>query len=123
MSAGDWARGMYANADAILHYQQVLAALEHRDAPAEAAQIETERLAPGRWGCAPVCRPAPRPRARRAAPELADATIVEAASRAAGDAPAQARILRKIGGLHWDAGARPRALQCFEAGLALLGEA
>src|SRR5258705_7691463 len=27
-----------------------------------------------------------------------------------------------MGGLHWDAGARARALQCFEAGLALLGD-
>src|SRR2546428_8873448 len=26
-----------------------------------------------------------------------------------------------MGGLHWDAGARARALQCFEAGLGLLG--
>jgi len=41
---------------------------------------------------------------------------------AVGDAAAQARILRKMGGLHWDAGVRARALQCFEAGLALLGD-
>src|SRR6185312_223357 len=47
---------------------------------------------------------------------------VEAGYRAAADAPAQARILRKMGGLHWDAGARARALECFETGLALLGD-
>ncbi|HTG09859.1 MAG TPA: adenylate/guanylate cyclase domain-containing protein, partial [Candidatus Eisenbacteria bacterium] len=44
VSAGDWARGMYANADAILHYQRALDALERCNAPAAAAQIETERL-------------------------------------------------------------------------------
>ncbi|HEY7039387.1 MAG TPA: adenylate/guanylate cyclase domain-containing protein [Methylomirabilota bacterium] len=116
MSAGDWARGMYANADAILHYQQVLAALEHTDAPAQAAQIETERLV-ARERMADLLGPTGR---RTAA--LGEYEIVEAGYRAAGDAPAQARILRKMGGLHWDAGARPRALQCFEAGLARLGE-
>src|SRR4029077_8189588 len=31
MAAGDWARGMYANADAIGHYRRVLEALEHED--------------------------------------------------------------------------------------------
>ena len=61
------------------------------------------------------------PTGRRAA-ALGEYEIVEAGYRAAGDAPAQARILRKMGGLHWDAGARARALQCFEAGLALLGD-
>jgi adenylate cyclase len=115
MSAGDWARGMYANADAILHYQQVLAALEHSDAPAEAAPIEAERLV-ARERMADLLGPT----GRRAA-ALGEYETVEAGYRAAGDAPAQARILRKMGGLHWDAGARPRALQCFEAGLALLG--
>ena len=59
------------------------------------------------------------PTGRRAA-ALGEYELVEAAYRAVGDAPAQARILRKMGGLHWDAGARSRALGCFEAGLALL---
>src|SRR4030095_7122352 len=104
MSAGDWARGMYANADAILHYQQVLAALEHREAPAEAAQIETERLV-ARERMADLLGPTGR---RTAA--LGEYEIVEAGYRAAGDAPAQARIPRQIRGPHWDAGARPPAL-------------
>ena len=109
MAAGDWARGLYANADAI-HYRQALDAPEHCDA------VETERLV-ARERMADLLGPTGR---RTAA--LGEYEIVEAGYRAAGDAPAQARILRKMGGLHWDAGARTRALQCFEAGLALLGE-
>jgi len=108
MAAGEWARGMYANADAIGHYRRVLDALEHVDG------VEAERLV-ARERMADLLGPT----GRRAA-ALGEYEIVEAAYRAAGDAPAQARILRKMGGLHWDAGARPRALQCFEAGLALL---
>jgi len=116
MSAGDWARGMYANADAILHYQQVLDALEHCDASAAGAQIETERLV-ARERMADLLGPT-----GRRASALGEYETVEAGYRAAGNAPARARILRKMGGLHWDAGARARALQCFEAGLALLGD-
>jgi tetratricopeptide (TPR) repeat protein len=38
----------------------------------------------------------------------------------AADRPAQARVLRKIGRLHWDAGDRAEAAHCFEQGLALI---
>lgn len=109
MAAGDWARGMYANADAIGHYRRVLDALEHCD------DVEAERLV-ARERMADLLGPT----GRRAA-ALGEYEIVEAGYRAAADAPARARILRKMGGLHWDAGARARALQCFEAGLVLLG--
>jgi adenylate cyclase len=109
LAAGDWAGGMYANADAIQHYQRALDALEHCDA------VETERLV-ARERMADLLGPTGR---RGAA--LGEYDIVETGYRAAADAPAQARILRKMGALHWDAGARARALQCFEAGLALLG--
>jgi adenylate cyclase len=108
MAAGDWARGMYANADAIGHYRRVLEALEHED------DVDTERLA-ARERMADLLGPT-----GRRAVALGEYELVEAAYRAVGDAPAQARILRKMGGLHWDAGARSRALGCFEAGLALL---
>jgi len=115
VAAADWARGMYANADAIQHYQRALDALEQCDEPpAAATQIEAERLV-ARERMADLLGPT----GRRAA-ALGEYEIVEAGYRAAGDAAAQARILRKMGGLHWDAGARARALQCFEAGLALL---
>jgi adenylate cyclase len=109
MAAGDWARGMYANADAIQHYQRALDALEHCDA------VETERLV-ARERMADLLGPTGR---RSAA--LGEYQTVETGYRAAGDVPARARILRKMGGLHWDAGGRAQALRCFEAGLALLG--
>jgi adenylate cyclase len=109
MAAGDWARGMYANADAIQHYQRALDALAHCDA------VETERLV-ARERMGDLLGPTGR---RSAA--FGEYEIVEAEYRAAGDVPAQARILRKMGGLHWEAGGRARALRCFEAGLALLG--
>ena len=115
MAAADWARSMYANADAIQHYQRALDALEHCDAPAAAAQIETERLV-ARERMADLLGPT-----GRRSTALGEYEIVEAGYRAGGDAPARARVLRKMGGLHWDAGARARALQCFEAGLGLLG--
>jgi adenylate cyclase len=110
MAAGDWARGMYANADAIQHYRQALDALEHCDA------VETERLV-ARERMAELLGPT-----GRRGTALGEYEVVLAGYRAAGDASSEARILRKMGGLHWDAGARSRAVQCFEAGLALLGD-
>jgi adenylate cyclase len=109
MAAGDWARGMYANADAIHHYRQALDALEHCDAVAREQLVARERLA-DLLG----------PTGQRAA-ALGEYEVVEAGYCAAGDAPSRARIHRKMGALHWDAGARARAVQCFEAGLTLLG--
>jgi adenylate cyclase len=116
VAAADWARGMYANADAIQHYQRALGALEQCDEPTATTRIEAERLV-ARERMADLLGPT----GRRAA-ALGEYEIVEAGYRAAGDAAAQARILRKMGGLHWDAGARARALGCFEAGLALLDD-
>jgi adenylate cyclase len=107
-SAGDWARGMYANADAIQHYQRALDALARCDGVEQERLTVRERMA-GLLG----------PTGRRAA-ALGEYEIVEAGYRAAGNAPARARVLRKMGSLHWDAGERARALRCFEAGLALL---
>ncbi len=110
VTAGDWARRMYANADAIQHYQRALGALEQSDGAAAGRErlMARERLAD-------LLGPAGR---RGAA--LDQYEIVEAEYREARDAPARARIQRKMGGLHWDAGARARALECFEAGLGLL---
>ena len=39
-----------------------------------------------------------------------------------GDGAGAARLHRKIGGLHWEAGDRERASACFQAGLERLGE-
>ena len=109
MAAGNWARGVYANADAIQYYQQALEALEHCEA------VDTERLV-ARERMADLLGPT-----GRRGTAIAEYEAVEAGYRTLGDASARARILRKMGGLHWDAGARAKALECFEAGLALLG--
>ena len=44
------------------------------------------------------------------------------AFEAVADGPAQARLLRKIGGLHWDAGDRDVAMARWKGGLAALGD-
>ncbi|MBI3080587.1 MAG: tetratricopeptide repeat protein [candidate division NC10 bacterium] len=108
MAAGDWARAIYANEDALRHYRRALATL------AECDGCDTERLDVherlgdllGPTGGLPE------------ALEHFEAAL--AAHAAAGDRPAQARLHRKIGGLHWEAGDRARALAGFETGLALL---
>ena len=116
MAAGDWARGMYANADAIQHYQRALDALEHCDAPAAAARSRRSGSWPGSgW---PTC--SARPDGGRPRSASTRSSRPDTARR--GTRRRRRAILRKMGGLHWDAGARARALQCFEAGLALLGD-
>ena len=108
MQAGDWARGIYANDDAVRHYERVLTTL------GECEGGEAERFAV-RERLGDLLAPMGR---REAAREHYEAAL--ARHREAGDRPAQARLHRKIGGLHWDAGDRTRALAGFQAGLALL---
>jgi adenylate cyclase len=109
--AGDGARAVYANADAIRHYEQALRTLEACEpAGGERSGIE-ERLADvlaltGRREAA---------RERYAAVRRAAAT--------AGDRPGEARVCRKLAALHWDAGERDPALGSLRAGLALLADA
>ena len=108
LAAGDWARDLYANEDALRHYERALQTL------GECGGCEGERLAvQERLGdlLGPIGR-------REAALEHYEA--VRRATEAASDREAQARICRKLGGLHWDAGDRDRALACFRAGLTLL---
>jgi predicted ATPase/class 3 adenylate cyclase len=108
VAAGDWARGIYANDDAIRHYERALATL--RDCP-EAGPDELavrERLGD-------LLGPAGR------RPEAAEHyEAVRAAAEGAGDRVTTARLWRKLGGLHWDAGDRERALGCLQTGLGLL---
>jgi adenylate cyclase len=106
--AGDWARGMYANDDAIRNYERALAILGDGDQDGAELWEVRERLgdllAPvGRWEHA-----------------LAHFEAVLEAYRAAGDRPVQARIHRKIAGLAWDAGDRREAHVRLETGLRLL---
>jgi adenylate cyclase len=108
VAAGDWARGIYANADAVRNYDRALKILEDcgpRDAVCLAV---AERLGDvlGLMG-------------RREA-ALGHFGAVLAAAAARGDRPTQARLHRKAGALHWHAGQRELARRDLEAGLALL---
>jgi adenylate cyclase len=108
LAAGDWARDIYANEDALRHYERVLQTLT------DCGGCDAERLAV-RERLGDLLGPIGR---REDALEHFEA--VRRAAEAASDRAAQARICRKMGGLHWDAGDRDRALACLEAGLALL---
>jgi len=110
VSAGDWARAVYANDDAIRHYQralQTLAECPGCDADARAAR---ERLADllGLTG--------------RRAEALAHYEALREEIEPAGERVGTARMLRKIGGLYWEAGDRERAGACFAGGLERLDE-
>ena len=108
LAAGDWARAIYANDDALRHYEQALQTL------GECGGCDGERLAV-RERLGDLLGPIGQ---RKAALEHYEA--VRRAAEAASDRAVQARIYRKMGGLHWDAGERDRALACFQAGLAIL---
>jgi adenylate cyclase len=110
VAAGDWARALYANDDAIRHYQRALRTLaECRDCDAQ-VQATRERLADllaltGR---------------RAEALGHYESVLQELATDA--DRASAARLHRKIGGLHWETGDRERASACFAAGLERLGK-
>jgi adenylate cyclase len=107
-AAGDWARGIYANADAVRNYERALRMLEECG-PKEAERFAVaERLGDvlGLMG-------------RREAALAHFASVLNAAA-ASGDRPAQARLHRKMAALHWNAGQRDLARRALEDGLALL---
>jgi predicted ATPase len=109
-AAGDWARSIYANGDAVRNYELALRTLEAcQPGHAEHVLVE-ERLADvlGLMG-------------RREA-ALGHFATVLAAGKARGDRPAEARLHRKMAALHWNAGHRDLARQSLEAGLALLDD-
>ena len=108
VAAGDWARGVYANDDAIRHYQRALQTLAGSAGGEADARGARERLADllGLTG-------------RRTEALTHYDTLRE---QTAADHVAAARMLRKIGALHWDAGDRDRAAVCFTDGLARLGD-
>jgi adenylate cyclase len=111
MAAGDWARGIYANADAIRHYERALGTLQACDAAGDELVVR-ERLAD-------LLGPA-----GRRSEAIDHYETVQRAAEASGDRVTVARMLRKLGGLHWDAGERERGLGCLDAGRRLLeGEA
>ena len=111
IAAGDWARAVYANDDAIRHYERALETLaacpEGCDAEARSAREQLADLLA---------------LTARRADALTHYEAVLKAVDLAGEGPAAARLQRKLGGLHWDAGDRERAAACFAAGLELLGQ-
>ena len=110
VAAGDWARAVYANDDAIRHYDRALQTLAECPGGGGDARTAHERLADllGLTG--------------RRAEALAHYEAVRKDSERDGDRVAAARVQRKIGGLYWEAGDRERAGACFTSGLELLGE-
>ncbi|MEP6875299.1 MAG: adenylate/guanylate cyclase domain-containing protein [Burkholderiales bacterium] len=121
LAAGDWAREVYANDDALRHYERALRTLAEAAAatPDTAAEIEIE-----------AAERATRERLAdlfglqgRRSEALAQYDLVQQAAEHRRDPVAGARVLRKIGGLHWEAGDRERAGACFGAGLERLGDA
>jgi adenylate cyclase len=110
VAAGDRARAVYANEDAIRHYERALQTLAACPDDCEAqARSAREQLADllALTG--------------RRADALAHYEAVLKKSELASERAGTARLHRKIGGLHWDAGDRDRAAACFAAGLEELG--
>ena len=110
VAAGDWARSVYANADAIRHYERALTALDNcKECSVEVGPVR-ERLGDvlALTG--------------RRADALAHYEAARAVMESTGDLGCVARLHRKIGGLHWEAGDRTRASACFASGLDALGE-
>jgi adenylate cyclase len=110
MAAGDWARALYANEDAIRHYGRALRTLAECAGSARDIQAVRERLADL------------LALSGRRSEALAHYETVRATAEAAADRRSAARLHRKIGGLYWEAGDRERARAFFSSGLAWLGE-
>jgi adenylate cyclase len=108
VQAGDWARNVYANEDALKRYRGALELLEI------APEAEAERLAI-RERIADLLGPS-----GQRGEAFAHYEAAYAAHAARGDRPAQARLCRKIASLHWETGERERALERCRAGLALI---
>jgi adenylate cyclase len=110
VAAGDWARSVYANEDAIRHYERALATLAGCKDCAGDVRAVRERLADL------------LALAGRRADALGHYEVVREEAEWASDRSGAARLHRKIGGLHWEAGDRDQASACFASGLQWLGE-
>ena len=105
VSAGDWARGIYANEDALRYYARALDILES-GRPRDDAAIGGVREHMGDL-LGPIGR---RDEAR------AQFDAVLAVARAQANPVHEARVQRKLAGLHWDAGERERSFTCLREG-------
>jgi predicted ATPase len=109
VAAGDRARAIYANDDAIRHYERALRTLSGCQHCAGQVIAARERLAD---------LMAPTGRREQA---LAHYEAVRQELEAAQDRAGAARLYRKIGGLHWESGDRELAGACLDKGLDRLG--
>jgi adenylate cyclase len=116
LEAGDWARAVYANDDAIRHYELALGTLAEAKAQTDAAAARRAEL-DARERLADLLA-----LTGRRSDALVQYDTVMASLAAQPEPSRAARVLRKTGGLHWEAGERERAAACFDAGLDHLGE-
>jgi adenylate cyclase len=117
LAAGERARALYANEDAMRHFERVLRTL---DGLGDAAAALPEALS-AREALADLCGlVGRRDDALRHYGLLLARAGGDDGLHGDADPIRAARLQRKIGGLQWEAGARDQALACFDAGLATL---
>ena len=112
VTAGDWARGVFANEDAVRYYDRALCILEvdaTHDVEAISAIREHMGDLLGTLG--------------RREPALAQFKAVLAWATETANVTREARMQRKLAGLHWEAGERESSFDCLREGLRLLEHA
>jgi adenylate cyclase len=109
-AAGDWARVVYANDDAIRHYRRALGTLADCQGCQDHARGVREKLADvlALLG--------------QSTDALGHYEMVRREFKAADENIGQARLYRKMGVLYWDTGDRERARASFASGLERIGE-
>jgi adenylate cyclase len=112
VSAGDWARGIYANEDAVRYYDRALCILEYE------VEHDVEAIGGIREHMGDLLGPMGRRDQARAQFEA-----VRAWAGVTGSVVREARMQRKLAGLHWEAGERERSFTCLRTGLQLLEDA
>ncbi len=108
VAAGDWARAIYANEDAVRQYKRALKTLKE----CESSEVEELSVREGLGDLHGLIGQ------RNMALEHYE--VVLEGHHSSGNKVAEARLQRKMGGLHWNAGDRDRTLKCYQTGLALL---
>ena len=109
LETGERARALYANEDAMRHFERVLRTLGDASTLPEALSA--------REALADLCG-----LVGRRDDALRHYGMLLARADGDDDRIRAGRLHRKIGGLQWEAGERYQALACFDAGLAALGD-